>query len=192
MVYHYPDDTNVEFNTYGIAKIIDYGRCYFKDETQNIDSQSFHKNLCKSKECHKCGEDVGYSVLQKEDYPGSFYHISSQKRNQSHDLRLANMVYKTSDKFSGDSSMHFRELLSKVTYEDNFGTPEKLGYNYYESGKIKNVNDMHFALKNIILNQEHFKEKNDILFQNSTLMGEIHTWVDGSKPMQYIYIPLHN
>ena len=49
---------------------------------------------------------------------------------------------------------------------------------------------MHFALKDIILNQEHFKEKNETLFQNSILMGEIHTWVDGSKPMQYIQVKL--
>lgn len=192
MIYHYPDDSIVEFNTYGIAKIIDYGRSYFKDEKQNVDSQSFHKNLCKSKKCEHCGHDNGYSVLQKEDYPGSFYHISSHTRNQSHDLRLANSIYNTPGKFSGTSSKHFRELLSKVTYEDNFGTPEKLGYNYYQTGTIKNVNDMHFALKDFILNQEHFKEKNDILFQNSAQMGEIHTWVDGSKPMQYIFTLLRN
>ena len=40
MIYHYPDNTTVEFNTLGVAKIIDYGRCYFK-YNDTINSEKF-------------------------------------------------------------------------------------------------------------------------------------------------------
>ena len=185
MIYHYPDNSTVQFNTYGIAKIIDYGRCYFNDKTEGFNSQSFHKNLCNSKKCDNCGDDNGYTILQKEVFPGSFYHISSQKRNKSHDLRLASKIFNIPGKFSGESSMSLRELLSNVTYEDDFGTPEVLGDSYIENKKIQNVHDMHLALKDL-MNQNYFKEKNEIIFQGSTLMGQLHVWVDGSKSTQYL------
>jgi hypothetical protein len=36
------------------------------------------------------------------------------------------------------------------------------------------------------MNQNYFKEKNEIIFQGSTLIGQLHVWVDGSKSTQYL------
>ena len=177
MIYHYPDDSVVEIKTFGIAKIIDYGRCYFHDREQNLSSKDFYDMLCKTKECDPdCGKHVGFSTLGPEHFPGSFYHISSQKRNASHDLRLFYMI-----------SRYFEGLQRKLEYTHEYGTAEIIhNENIFErGGKIKNVKDAHLYLKYIIMTDPMFMREIEQRFAGTTEYGELHCWVDGSRPMQF-------
>jgi hypothetical protein len=116
MKYHYPDGEVVSFNTFEIAKIIDYGRCYFSDtdKKNNVvySSHNYHqflrtaikandakrttKKLPSSREagdytkeqCH----NESYNELEDEGIYGSYHYICSNKRNKSHDLRLVSII----------------------------------------------------------------------------------------------------
>lgn len=116
MKYHYPGGEVVSFNTFDIAKIIDYGRSYFsytdeknkktyssnnyhqflrtaieanddKRENKNLPSERKKGDYTK-KQCH----NLSYDELEDEDIYGSYHYICSNKRNKSHDLRLASMI----------------------------------------------------------------------------------------------------
>jgi len=196
MMYHYHDGTTLEFNTFGIAKIIDYGRCYMNDTQTKITSKDFYNKLCEVDK--DCGWESGYSSFEEEDPYGSFHYICSQKHNQSHDLRLINMIWKITGKYSGENSAPLRTIMAKTVYDDEyalkesgqddgFGTPEVRGESYLRVGDpIKNVRDMHNALHNLIQNEPYFKLENDRIFKDKTKIGEMHMWVDFSKKMEYI------
>jgi hypothetical protein len=224
MIYHYSDESTVEFNTFGIAKIIDYGRSYMNDRESHVTPRNFYYNLCKEDKCNyyedvrendvdsnranskkvlvsNCGEYYGYSILDKENPYGSFHYISSQKRNKSHDLRLVNIIWQTKDKSREAVTNPIRSIMANMVYEDKFslktykfdhgfGTPEVHEVTYKNPGdKIKNVEDLHLALKYLIKNEEYFALENERIFQGKTKMGEMHIWVNGSKPMEYIAEP---
>jgi hypothetical protein len=116
MKYHYPGGEVVSFNTFDIAKIIDYGRSYFSDTDEKnkktYSSHTYHqflrtaieanddkrktKNLPSNREkgdytkrqCH----NLSYDELEDEGIYGSYHYICSNKRNKSHDLRLVSMI----------------------------------------------------------------------------------------------------
>jgi len=221
MIYHYSDGSTVEFNTFGIAKIIDYGRSYMNDNTEYVKSRDFYNYLCKEDKCnyykkvdakgddsqdddkkfivYKCGEYYGYSILHNESVPGYFHYISSQKRNKSHDLRLIDIIWKTENKYKGENANPLRAIMANTVYEDKFslkehgydngyGTPEVPKVTYEKPfDEIKNVEDMHLALKYLITNKEsYFALENERIFQGKTKIGEMHIWVDESKPMEYV------
>lgn len=178
MIYHYPDNRTIQFKTFGIVKIIDYGRCYFYDKEKQLGSKDYYNKLCETSDnsppCKpNCGEDVGYSILGPEDYPGSFYHISSQKPNVSHDLRLIFAIQKI--------------LNIKIRYVNEFGTPS-MPDTYKKTGNIQNVRDMHEYLKQILL-ETRFQTKHEDLFVGKTPYGKLECWVDGSKPLQFTKQP---
>ena len=198
MVYHYADGTDVEFNTFGIAKIIDYGKCYMNDTSAKITSKKFYHELCKASPPHStCGYDYGYSGLEEEHPYGSYHYICSQKRNMSHDMRLVNIILNTRGKWSGENSTPLRQLMTNMFYKDKyalengsldrgFGTPEVSSESYFNPGDpIQNVKDMHSALKYIIKNEPYFALENERIFQGKTKIGEIHVWVDSDRKMEY-------
>jgi hypothetical protein len=118
MHYHYPDGEVVSFNTFDIAKIIDYGRSYFSDtddkNKKTYSSHTYHqflrsaieanddkrktKNLKSDRkegdytkrQCH----NTSYMNLEDEGIYGSYHYICSNKRNKSHDLRLVSIIRK--------------------------------------------------------------------------------------------------
>jgi hypothetical protein len=195
MIYHYTDGTNVEFNTFGIAKIIDYGRSYVNDTSAKITTELFYDELCKVDK--KCGVEYGYSILEKEDPYGSYHYICSQKRNMSHDMRLVNIIWKTPGKYSEENSTPLRQIMKSMVYKDiyalenndldhGFGTPEVSEESYIKPGDpIQNVKDMHSALKYLIKNEKYFALENERIFQGKTKIGEIHVWVDSDRKMEY-------
>ena len=188
MCYHYPDNTTVEFNTFGVAKIIDYGRSYFNDNKVKYNSEKFYKKVCQTqKGCSPdCGSYVGYGWLSEEYESGENAYIVSQHRNKSHDLRLCTEIWYEPDKYKDENAVYIRQILSKVVYTMQFGTPEMAEGIYRKLGdKIVNVDDMHKALKELMLNIPYFAKENNRIFENKEKMGEIHTWVDGSKPVEY-------
>jgi len=242
MNYHYPDGEVVSFNTFDIAKIIDYGRSYFsytdekndkiyssdtyhqflrtaieanddKRETTNLKSNRKKGDYTK-KQCH----NLSYGELEDEDIYGYYHYICSNKRNKSHDLRLVSMIrgkllneYRNRDQkwvktyFDADAEEEDRNLikniLDAVYYKDEYlvnrgnkdegyGTPEVDGLSYNSldtlesEASIKNVEDMHLALKDL-LRTEYFQQMNTELFKTYEKMGEMNIWMDGSQSLQY-------
>jgi hypothetical protein len=118
MHYHYPDDEVVSFNTFDIAKIIDYGRSYFSDTDEKnkktYSSHTYHQFLRSAieandakrttkhlpsdrkkgdytkRQCH----NLSYDELEDEGIYGFSHYICSNKRNKSHDLRLVSIIRK--------------------------------------------------------------------------------------------------
>ena len=215
MKYHYPNGDVVEFNTFDIVKILDYGRCYFK-ENDKYNSSTFLQLLRESmKESNRNGSsnssrygyadhecpNSSYSILEDEIPEGSFHYICSNKRNKSHDLRLAKLIWHKPDKYCGPGCA-LQNILSAIFYEDTYlinkgkvdnreGTKEVTERSYtklndMKDGKsIRNVEDMHLALKDLIMTVPHFNEMNKKLFEKYTKIGEMNIWLDGSRSLQY-------
>lgn len=189
MIYHYPDNTTVEFNTDGIAKIIDYGRCYFKyNDTINskefIDILEYNMNLYMRKNPTKrkiYSDDCGYTSFS--DGFKQFY-IDSRTHNKSHDLRLVKNV--------NDIYQHYtKQKMFNIEYKKEYGTPEVSQNTYINVGdKIRNVNDMHTELREMLMS-DNFKQTSDALEQSSSssLYGTIECWLDGSNPMKFTPAP---
>jgi hypothetical protein len=204
MNYHYPNGDVVTFNTYAIAKIIDYGRSYFK-ENETYNSSTYYQKLRESiknapdteypgKEKGKCANE-SYGILEDETTPGSFHYISSNKRNKSHDLRLAAYIAQfRDDNYLGTPVEYdLRIILACIKYEGIFGTKEVAESSYPGLGRLKsgesicNVEDMHLALKDLIMTTPHFKKMNRAISTSEKYkkIGEMHVWMDGSRSLQY-------
>jgi hypothetical protein len=221
MNYHYPNGDVVTFNTYAIAKIIDYGRSYFK-ENETYNSSTYYQKLKESiknapdteypgkteeeteeewkrrtKEMKEKGEcsNRSYGILEDETTPGSFHYISSNKRNKSHDLRLAAYIAQDpDDNYIGTPiEYNLRIILACIKYEGRFGTKEVAESSYPGLGRlnpresIRNVEDMHLALKDLIMTTPHFKKMNRAISTSEKYkkIGEMHVWMDGSRSLQY-------
>ena len=225
MIYHYADGTTVEFNTFGIAKIIDYGRCYFNDKKNvpPISSLNIYNAICSIENCgENCGQGFGYKFLAPEKTYGGVHYISSSIRNKSHDLRLIYLTnaypYNTQIPNSNylknvmDNVVFYDEYINnhkkmnllklknenKLTEEEydfglkqlnvSFGTPEITKSTYAIDGKIRNVEDMHIALRKLMKDPNgYFKKENDRIFakKGMEIMGIMEIWTDQSKPMTY-------
>jgi hypothetical protein len=148
--YHMDGGQEYSFKSKYIAKIIDYGRSYFKDEETGVDSKKIYTDLCKEPKCKpECGINKGFSWLANSPVPSSSYWISSQKRNKSHDLRLLNEVKigikaNTTDQYLSNG---LKSVLQILKYDKHYGTPEMTqGF----PNAIQNVYDAALALGNII------------------------------------------
>ena len=228
MNYHYPNGKVVSFNTFDIVKIIDYGRCYFK-ESEKHNSHNYLKVLresiikvaksdkdLKANHPRRRGEctNRSYQILEDEDPEGSFHYICSNKRNKTHDLRLAREIWTTPEKYNSENQDEngLRRILAAIFYEDTYqvedgktdhgwGSEEVPGPSYtdletlrksdpgakmkLEPGEsIRNVEDMHLALKDLILHTPHFKKMSE-LFESHKKIGEMDIWLDGSKSLVY-------
>ena len=105
--YKLKDGTSVRFKCRYMVKIIDYGRCFFNDDSNKEisgSSKSIYESICKNiKECNAggkegipisyCGEDQGFSNFDTGEY-GIGYSINSGVRNITHDLLLLYRVKK--------------------------------------------------------------------------------------------------
>jgi hypothetical protein len=115
--YHYHTDTGViSFQSPYIAKIIDYGRSYFKD---GEDSKDIYDQVCRLPECRDmCGDQRGFASFPLSNEQ-QFYHIVSQKKNESHDLRFLTMVLDMVKDYVAWAGEF------KVVYDHQYGTPER-------------------------------------------------------------------
>jgi hypothetical protein len=140
--YHYHFDNEViSFPSKYMAKIIDYGRCFFHDSDQN-NSKVIHKKICGRPFCSpNCGEEEGFGWLNKKPN-ATGYWISPQNRNKSHDLKLINGLPSLGNTL--------KILRSKTVYSNSYGTKEisKSGL----PNHIHNVTDMKIALIECITN----------------------------------------
>jgi hypothetical protein len=212
MKYHYPDGEVVSFNTFDIAKILDYGRSYFK-ESEKINSSTYYQKLTESikssqepskrrgRGLGKCANE-SYNILEDEEPEGSFHYICTNKRNKSHDLRLVAMIRHVINQYKGtEPEKGLRDILEAIFYEDTYqinqgssdrreGTQEVIvpSYTGLETLKphesIRNVEDMHLALKDLI-KTEDYQTMNQQLFKPYKKIGEMKIWLDGSQSLQY-------
>ena len=130
------DGSTISIQTSYIAKIIDYGRCYFGNlgNSNYMTSKMLGKIIRQTKECNQ--DNVGYNFFEDFQDEENFY-ISSCNKNISHDLRLAHLLSNSSRK------MHLL-FDGLIEYESNYGTPQKLSSS---RDYIRNVSDMYDFLK---------------------------------------------
>ena len=190
--YHYHVSTiggnrETVFRSKYIAKIIDYGRCYFKDEGSSNFGESkrfYDKLVCK--ECKpKCGKGKGYEWMEyKAKAMKDSTFICSQRVNPSHDLRL---LYSIGTKVKG-MDLNLQTLIGRVVYgqgvtkgKEMFGTEPRPDSGY--PIKINNINDAFSYFEDIVKSPES-EVANEIEYRGSKKLGELHIY--GDKPMRWI------
>lgn len=172
--YHLSSTEIIEFYSPYIAKIIDYGRCYFNDGTNN--SVNIYMEVCKINECGKifdtvgCGADKGYAWLDPVDIHNNKYNIKSAINNPSYDLQLLAIVLPKVNQTS-----NLLPLKSLLKWDTKFKSSD--GTN------INNVNDAVRELKKIILQQAN-KDANNNYYGTKDLIGELHIYADGT-PIEF-------
>ena len=180
--YHSEDEELypvIEFKSRYVAKIIDYGRAYFSDET--TDSMKIYNEVCTTPECggSACGVDYGYKRLLPERYAGSMHYISSQKKNISSDLRLLYIIKKSNYPIL----MELKEMLKDLNFENEeteYGTKEKANF---DEEKINNVHDAYEGLSYLI-HLEKLRKMNDLQYSKLEKIGDLHIYEDG-RPMVF-------
>jgi len=184
--YHIMNRT-YSFKSKYIAKIIDYGRSYFKDEESGIDSKKIHTDLCKEDKCNpSCGYNKGFSWMSDSPVPSSSYWISSQKRNASHDLRLLNEVKIGTRGNQTDQYLPsgLKSVLQKLKYDKHYGTPEMAqGF----PNATQNVFDAVMEIGNIISLPEQIQQNED-MYRGKTKLGDLHIYCgkDDTRPMRFV------
>jgi hypothetical protein len=168
------------------VKIIDYGRCFFKDIDGNLQSRDVYNRLCSLAVCGPdCGSTTGFGWLPREDYPGRSHYISSQQVNRSHDLRLLVDMYTAQAPRINQADPYLARVLSCVNYQTTYGTKERT-----ERGipinKLNNVKDVEEQLR-IMVQEPGRTAEHDAFYADPqySKYGDIHIYVDG-RPMEYI------
>jgi hypothetical protein len=180
--YHLPGNEIVTIYTKYIAKVIDYGRCFFYDD-ENMNSKKYHDLVCKAHDCQPdCGEGFGYEILNKntnEDF------ITPQKRNQSHDLRLWNIIVKNLlNKREDACPKYVSDVLRQIYYKGEYGTPESK--NYLEHNRVATVQDAYISLLRLVKKSE-FKALNTKMVAATQMrkIGVLDIWLDDTEtPMR--------
>ena len=188
--YHLPNNKEITFLSKYIVKIIDYGRCFFKDSVQKKNSNKIYKEVCKTSSCYpECGIDKGFAYLIPEQYPGEAYFICSSKRNMSHDLRLVN------DCILSIASSKMPKVMLKIQDiikygvgiadedEEHFGTKENIRNGYPK--KINNVKDMAQALidEAIVMSTQ---SENELYYSKKKCYGKMDIYCDSLRPTRFI------
>jgi hypothetical protein len=206
--YHITEDDEVSFKSKYITKIIDYGRCFFKDNQTNTgSSKKIMEKICESKDCkervfykdtrkfetYDCGYLSGYKWMNMpyDDHAlKSTYYISSCIRNMSHDLRALHLLKAKFNEYKLLLNQGFlMDLLNKVNYCEEllfpdskcFGTIENITRGLPE--KINNVIDAHDALLKLIKDQT-FIDKNQQNYSYYEKLGDLHVYYNG-RPMRF-------
>jgi hypothetical protein len=163
---------NVTLKTRYVCKIIDYGRCYFKDD--RMSSENILKNLCANAKCgsdcdntdicqkglnyYTCGDDAGYTFV---DTNLDSYNMSAIINNPGKDLWLIQIIKDERVKFMSRSRLdsNVRELVNSVP-----GSRTSYGLNYLSS-----VNN-----ESSSVNIKDFMKKAIVCFNK--ILPEINTW----------------
>ena len=178
--YHYRVHGKIiTFKSRYIAKIIDYGRCYFKDQT--VSSKDIYNYICKLNNCN-CGMDIGFYWLSENPAYGMIN--CCRQNNISHDLRLLNSL-----KNYVVDEMDILEIVDMVVYGEGladqykmFGTEEnrKSGW---KKDQILNVEDAFQVILSKIDTPENI-EKNTRLYNNLHSLGRLDIYGD-NQPMHF-------
>ena len=198
--YHFSDNIVVEFYSTYIAKIIDYGRCYFKDGAKSS-TKFVDDELCVNPDCEPdCGYDYGFSWFDKDLKEGNYF-LSAYHNNPSHDLRLMkiadNFLEKQTAPMIGQlkTNVYYQtyiepiaDLLKKINYGAGisdrkskfFGTEPNLTHGLPNS--VNNVKDAEKGLR-VILTNSDYKKLLQSNIQNKEKLGDLHVYHD--RPMRF-------
>jgi hypothetical protein len=175
------DGTQISFKSSYIAKIIDYGRSFFVDNKKSIvgTSKNIYNEICDIKKCKPdCGTKYGFSTLEPEKPRGSFYYISSSKRNMSHDLRLLNEVVIHTKYSCRKGELYDRIKTTQygvgLTEDISYGTKEQIQCGLPE--KIANVLDARDALQELILKMA---ANNEQRYSSMERLGSLYIYENG-------------
>lgn len=175
--YHYYGKKKVEFKSKYIAKIIDYGRCFFKG------SKKYFDEICKEQACHPCGAENKHgfdNLFTDRTKDSSNFNVNSLYKNESHDLRFVNSFK------NYNINKNFNKIFDNIVYgvglpyeERYFGTKEDLS-----SLGITSVRDAEQAFRGLIQLPEN-KIHNDKVYDGLHKIGDIHVYSNG-RPMSYV------
>jgi len=188
--HYYIGGEEIVFRSPYIAKIIDYGRCYFNDLSDKSpvgNSKKFYEQMCSV--CTDCGVLDGFYLMKND--PAELRqncHICSQINNPSHDLRLLHFIGDVADS-KPDILQLVRTMLKKVVYgidvvDGDLGTAPnpKSGL----PSKINNVKDAFKALTDIV-KTNLCREINKLAYSaEDDKLGELHVYNDGRTPMRFV------
>ena len=192
----------VSFKSKYIAKIIDYGRSYFKDAAASgaaasgaaasgaaasgaasISPKQIYDEVCKEPACGPagaCGYANGFAWLESVEpqYKAASNWISSQEQNMSHDLRLLNEVSNSAKKMLPP---FMKTMVDIVRYKKQFGTAQitKTGL----PSKINNVQDAADIFKHELLEPDEI-EYNESIYVGQPKLGDLYIYDDG-RPMRF-------
>jgi len=129
--YHLSDEIIITFRCPFIPKIIDYGRSYF-----HTDSNSSEKVFEKIQSTEKCQPYNGYTFGFQWFRSTDPYFIISQKKNESHDLRLLVNIKNSVSHFISASNTHneVSKLLESLQYGVDIDTTVS-DNDMFEAGK---------------------------------------------------------
>lgn len=206
--YELKDGTIITFKSPYMAKIIDYGRCFFEDADDGNSSKKIYETICYVREClsststsywipsllyNTCGKDFGF--LHKE---------FATKNSKCHDLRLLSFI---SDKLRYMNSPLLTEkgeltqlaiLFQRLLYKDDntyfppICTDEKLSHyilvslGLYNKDKkyIYNVKDAHNVIKTFI-SSEKSKNNNFDKYKDQKSIGTYRIFEDLRRPYKF-------
>ena len=178
--YHYHIKNKVtSFKSKYMAKIIDYGRSYFKNQRTKESSLKVYKEVCKL--CTPdCGTDAGFAYLKDTS---RLTYIVSQKKNITHDLQLCydleEMITESEDPDLSDLFSHFvRDGMFDVVPD----LEEKLSSGLPDA--IHNVSDMFKSLAQIVKKKHNIEEQFEFYSEPANNLGDLHIFDDGT-PMKF-------
>lgn len=183
--YHLDNGSKLIFRSPYIAKIIDYGRCYYNDKGN--DSKAFREKMCKMCVTPACGAGSGYTWLNTESTSDNYF-ISSKIHHPSHDLRL--LVYTSAD-VKYDTNRPLEHVMNSAIYGEGIKDKYRKVYGTKPNKKsglpsrIQNVSDAYKALLKHV-NDTDVMKLNDANYGDETnRLGQLHVYHD-HRPMRYV------
>jgi hypothetical protein len=199
--YYHHEKEIVKFKSKFIAKIIDYGRAFYKNtEVKNVSATDVLKRTCVVDECNlvdeECGDQSGFRYLTNTLKPSTYY-MSSSEHNPSADLRLLHLIKKSFSKHGfnvgngdcgpGDLEEEAFESIDKILDKIIYGVglhpdQKKYGTKPMASGlpgSVQTVNDVEQLLRDGLLTNLALKAFNDSYYDNMEKICDIHIYSDG-------------
>lgn len=204
--YHHGNET-VTFKSHFIAKIIDYGRAFYKDtEIKNVSSTDVLKQTCSLDECNKngeiCGDQSGFRYITNELEP-SVHYMSSAEYNPSADLRFLYLVKKSIQQHGvnvgygecgpADLEEEAFEYIPFIMDRVSYGVGLKPGQTKYGTKPLKksgmpddinNVNDAEDILRHVLTTNVALRTLNEAYYEDWEKICDIHVFSDGVTNMK--------
>jgi hypothetical protein len=191
--YHYHTDEGLvtSFKSKYIVKIIDYGRSFFDDKDEDINSKKIlEEQLCKLKECEPgCGEKFGFKYLINDIILNrNHFYLDSALPNPSYDLRLLYLVGETRNVKTLIVDETYQQVFESLVYGDDLPPKYKrYGTRHlpdgFESGKIQTVNDAFYAFERLLQSGSFIADVEDE-YSGFTKLGDLHVY-GKNKAMKY-------
>lgn len=179
--YHYHIKNRVtKFKSKYMAKIIDYGRSYFKNNKTKESSLKVYNTVCKL--CTPdCGSEAGFAYLKDAS---RLTYIVSQKKNITHDLQLC---YDLEEMVTASEDPELTELFSHFARDGMFDVvpdlEEKIRSGLPEDA-IHNVSDMFQTLAQMLKKNPNREEQFEFYSDPANKLGDLHIYDDGT-PMKF-------